>query len=475
MNKCIKLICHKGNDALLKTLKMSILSIRNDTPTHIHVQGLRGTGKTTIIRSMKQFLPQILRVKGCQYNCHPRYPLCPDHKDLSTDEISEIGIEYINMPFLEISHSAKIGTVVGSIDLEKISDKNNPVAGLLPGSLPRANRGIIFIDEINRLADTSPELVDVLLDVMGTKPGRIQIEETGLKIVEIPLNICVWAASNPDEEPGALEDIRKQLSDRFDLVVDVERPREVQIVKDILSIKINNYEWGKENISNIINIRPNDEELSAIDRMYSQIKITNDILTILASIYVDYDIESIRGIESLLIGAMLHSALNKRKLVTIEDLYFSTPLALKHRTDISTLTKIMRYLENYPMETPSEQLSIATTESNAHVKEINTPKKISIDKDTLKRDSKIKKVPYYQKILKAIREKFKNENPRKQNVKEQDSLAVTDPNMIQIKSLEKKAIPIKEIELKNLVKTQEELYESESNISSGRYSNKDPK
>ncbi len=455
-----KLICHKGNDALLKTLKMSILSIRNDNPMHIHVQGLRGTGKTTIIRSMRNFLPQIIRVKGCQYNCHPRYPLCPDHIDLSPDEIDKIGIEYIKMPFLEISHSAKIGTVVGSIDLEKISNKDNPVAGLLPGSLPRANRGIIFIDEINRLADTSPELVDVLLDVMGTKPGRIQIEETGLKIVEIPLNICVWAASNPDEEPGALEDIRKQLSDRFDLAVDVERPREIQIVKDILSVKINNYNGKKENI---INLKPYDEEeLCTLDKIYEEVIITNDILTILATIYIDYDIESIRGIESLLTSASLHSALNKRKLVTVEDLYFSTPLALGHRTDISTLTKIMKYLENYMVETSTEQPSIMADENM--IKDINIPK-ISFNKDILNRDNQMKKIPLYQKILDTLRKRLKNNYSSKQTA-EQNMIA--DPDKIEIKSSGIKAIPIKDLGIKDLVKTEEELYESNSDIKSGR-------
>jgi len=49
---------------------------------------------------------------------------------------------------------------------------------MLPGTLPQAHRGIVLVDEVNRLADTAPELTDILLDAMGTKPGRVQIEET---------------------------------------------------------------------------------------------------------------------------------------------------------------------------------------------------------------------------------------------------------------------------------------------------------
>ena len=75
---------------------------------------------------------------------------------LDETELAEIGTEWIPMPFLEISHSAKVATVVGGIDLEKLVNRAHPEAALLPGTLAQAHRGIVFIDEINRLADTSP-------------------------------------------------------------------------------------------------------------------------------------------------------------------------------------------------------------------------------------------------------------------------------------------------------------------------------
>ena len=95
-------------------------------------------------------------------------------------------------------------------------------------------RLFIFIDEINRLADMSPEITDVLLDVMGGKPGHIQIEEAGLEAVDLPVNVSVWAASNPDEDPGSLEEIRRQLSDRFDVLCFMGRPDTEQTIVDIL-------------------------------------------------------------------------------------------------------------------------------------------------------------------------------------------------------------------------------------------------
>ncbi|MDN5376498.1 MAG: magnesium chelatase subunit, partial [Thermacetogenium sp.] len=154
---------------------------------------------------------------------------------MTPEEIAALGTEQIPVPFLEISHSAKIGTVAGTIDLGKLTNPSRPEAALLPGIIPQAHRGIVFVDEINRLADTSPEITDVLLDAMGTKPGRVQIEETGLPVVEVPVAVSVWAASNPDEEPGPLAEIRRQLSDRFDLVIPMGRPTTPEEVVDILT------------------------------------------------------------------------------------------------------------------------------------------------------------------------------------------------------------------------------------------------
>ena len=234
MKSYLQLTRHNGNIPLFLAVELSTISSLRGAPLHIHTEGLRGTGKTTIMRSVKQFLPLITRIKDCLYNCNPLQPHCPMHKDLTPEEIADLGTEQIQMPFLEISHSAKIGTVAGSIDLGKLTNPSKPQAALLPGIIPQAHRGILFVDEINRLADTSPEITDILLDVMGTKPGMVQIEETGLPVVDVPVLVSVWAASNPDEEPGPLAEIRRQLSDRFDMVVPVGRPSTTEAVIDIL-------------------------------------------------------------------------------------------------------------------------------------------------------------------------------------------------------------------------------------------------
>ncbi|ADI02806.1 ATP-binding protein [Syntrophothermus lipocalidus] len=345
MKPYLKLARHDGNRTLFDLVEMSVISTYCGEPFHLHAEGLRGTGKTTIMRAARDILPPIKRIKGCIYNCDPQAPHCPMHRDLTPTEIEAIGVEEIPMPFLEISHSAKVGTVAGSIDLAKITDQNHPQAALLPGIIPQAHRGIIFIDEINRLADTSPEITDILLDVMGNKPGRLQIEEAGLPVVEISITVSVWAASNPDEEPGPLEEVRRQLSDRFDMVYYMGRPGSVEVVSQMLQN------------SRAMKTGANLEELESANQEYRQriiemaaryaeADVPDFVRNFIARVYVKHNLESLRAVEAIQQGAILHSILKKRNQVTVADVIEMIPLGLKHRVDGDTLVKIMNSLES---------------------------------------------------------------------------------------------------------------------------------
>lgn len=332
MKSYYKLIRHDGNRELFRAVDMSIIALANGYPFHIHAQGLRGTGKTSIMRAVKDILPPIVRIKNCMYNCHPAAPHCPEHRSLSPESIAEIGTESVPCPFLEISHSAKIGTVVGSIDLARLTDKSDSIAALLPGTIPKAHRGIIFVDEINRLADTSPEIADVLLDLMGTKPGRIQVEETGLPTVELPVSVAVWAASNPDEDPGPLVQIRKQLADRFDLAVNMGRPSDYQDVMAILEQK-------NQSIS------ATEHKPIRVAGRLSDITSDSAMRNVFASIYVDFGLESLRAVESMETAASLSALIAGRTAITIDDIVGTVPLVLNNRADNGTITSILRYLD----------------------------------------------------------------------------------------------------------------------------------
>jgi magnesium chelatase subunit I len=327
-----ELIRHPGNEGLFWALECSLIATLRGQSLHVHVQGLRGTGKTTIIRAAGHLRPLITRVRGCPYNCHPQRPHCPLHKDLPVPELQALGTEQVPMPFLEISHSAKLGTVVGSIDLAKLTQAEGAVAAILPGTLPRAHRGVVFIDEINRLADTAPELTDVLLDLMGTKPGRVQIEETGLPIVELPVQVSVWAASNPDEDPGPLGEVRRQLCDRFDYTVDVQRPAEPAAVRSIIAPA--QMESGDDRVA-FLKAKAQSEWPA----------VAGEIWEALAHFYVEEGLESLRGLEAITAGACLAALYEGRTQVLVDDIVRVAPFALSHRTEVNGLAKALQRMQ----------------------------------------------------------------------------------------------------------------------------------
>lgn len=340
-----KLERYEGNEALFDLVMMSIVSSYAGEPLHIHAEGLRGTGKTTIMRAAKGILPNINRIKDCVYNCDPARPHCPLHRDMSTEEIAQLGVEEIPMPFLEISHSAKIGTVAGSIDLARLTDSAHPEAQLLPGIIPQAHRGIIFIDEINRLADTSPEITDILLDVMGNKPGHLQIEEAGLPVVDIQVNVSVWAASNPDEDPGPLEEIRRQLSDRFDMVCYMGRPTSVDILAQMLKENSHSHKAIRaKEMSAQSDLSKNEtyrQNILKWSENYQKADLPDFLRNYIARLYVKHNLESIRAIEAMQQGAVLYSTIKNRDQAIISDITHMIPQVLKHRVDGDTLIKIV--------------------------------------------------------------------------------------------------------------------------------------
>jgi len=329
-------IRHQGNDSLFLALEMSLICTAAGIPLHVHAEGLRGTGKTTVMRWARLMAPDITRIKQCVYQCRPDLPHCPNHSDSCSS--GTIETESVPMPFIEIGHGAKLGTILGSVDLARLTDPHNPKAALLPGAIPMANRGVVFIDEINRLAETAPEITDVLLSVMGTKPGKIKIEEVGLEPWEIQVSSSVWATSNPDEDPGPLEEIRRQLSDRFDMVVPVHRPSDPLVVQELLLGKYQNAsESGRDpKISGSI-----QQKASSL----REVTVPRPIIDYMANLYVEYNIESLRAIESLELTARCFAAMRGKQQVSFDEISTVMPLVLRHRTEPIVLSEILKDLE----------------------------------------------------------------------------------------------------------------------------------
>ena len=442
MKNYTQLVRHKGNSDLFRAVEMSIAALSNDVPLHIHAEGLRGTGKTTIMRAARTMLPPIIRVKDCLYNCHPESPHCPEHKHLSSQEIKDIGSELVPCPFLEISHAAKIGTVVGSIDLGKLTSRTQTMAAILPGTIPQAHRGIIFIDEINRLSDTSPELADILLDVMGTKPGHIQIEETGLPTVELPVSVTIWAASNPDEEPGSLMRIRKQLADRFDFGIRMGKANDYEAVVSIL-------EQGYKKVPLVV-----EDKMNTMVGELSNIIIEDPIRKIMAAIYVDFNLESLRGIETMEIATRLSCLMAARYKVELRDLIYIVPFALAHRIDSKTMTAILEYLnkiDGTKLKNLEEMYQNQSLQARQQSVEVNAP---------------YEQVAWWKKIMESLYNKLSflkkmgigtgfQGNGQETEVMSNGNMKVMDPGKLNLIAPPQKALPMRELPVEEFLSSDE--------------------
>ena len=173
------------------------------------IRGDKGTAKSTAARALTDVLPSIARVPGCAFNCAPGAPCVHCEVCLAPDATAQ----FSNVPFITLPLGATEDRVLGTLDLARA------LAGaeraFQAGLLASAHRGILYIDEVNLLAD---HLVDVLLDVAAMGVNSVQRE--GLSI-QHPARFTLVGTMNLEEG-----DLRPQLLDRFGLMVEVTAPRE---------------------------------------------------------------------------------------------------------------------------------------------------------------------------------------------------------------------------------------------------------
>ncbi len=176
------------------------------------VFGDRGTGKSTAVRALAALLPKMRAVVGCRYGCDPdaSNTNCPDCTALRARK-TPLTSRLIPVPVVDLPLAATEDRVVGALDLERALSQG--VKAFEPGLLARANRGFLYIDEVNLLED---HLVDLLIDVAAS--GENVVEREGLS-VRHPARFVLIGSGNPEEG-----ELRPQLLDRFGLSVEVKTP-----------------------------------------------------------------------------------------------------------------------------------------------------------------------------------------------------------------------------------------------------------
>lgn len=188
------------------------------------VFGDRGTGKSTAVRALAALLPRMRAVVGCRYGCDPDADgsACPDCAALRLASAGKPASHLMDVPVVDLPLSATEDRVVGALDLERALSQG--VKAFEPGLLARANRGYLYIDEVNLLED---HLVDLLIDVAAS--GENVVEREGLS-VRHPARFVLVGSGNPEEG-----ELRPQLLDRFGLSVEVVTPKtldeRIEVVK----------------------------------------------------------------------------------------------------------------------------------------------------------------------------------------------------------------------------------------------------
>ena len=201
-------------------MKLAILVAAVDPSVGgVLIFGDRGTGKSTAVRALAALLPKMRTVVGCRYGCDPDRPFC-GAKGCDAQRASKSAL--VPVPVVDLPLGATEDRVVGALDIEKALTQGTK--SFEPGLLARANRGFLYIDEVNLLED---HLVDLLIDVAAS--GENVVEREGLS-VRHPARFVLVGSGNPEEG-----ELRPQLLDRFGLAVDVKTPsdlpKRVEVIK----------------------------------------------------------------------------------------------------------------------------------------------------------------------------------------------------------------------------------------------------
>jgi magnesium chelatase subunit I len=205
-------------------MKLALLTAAIDPSIGgVLVFGDRGTGKSTAVRALAALLPPMRAVVGCRYGCDPDVPgaWCSDCRQLHGAG-SEVAAsppkppksKQVPVPVVDLPLGATEDRVVGALDLERALAHGEKA--FEPGLLARANRGFLYVDEVNLLED---HLVDLLIDVAAS--GENVVEREGLS-VRHPARFVLVGSGNPEEG-----ELRPQLLDRFGLSVEVRTPEDL--------------------------------------------------------------------------------------------------------------------------------------------------------------------------------------------------------------------------------------------------------
>lgn len=284
------------------------------------IRGERGTAKSTMARALAALLPMVEAVQGCRFGCDPAKPntWCTECRERAAKG-EDLPIILRPTPFVNLPVSATEDRVVGTLDIEQAIQKGE--RHFEPGVLAAANRGLLYIDEVNLLDD---HVVDVLLD--SAAMGMNIVEREGISFTH-PARFILVGTMNPEEG-----DLRPQLLDRFALSVDItgiRDPRErVLIMERNIAFERDAEAFRQEWL-------PKEQELSRqieqARKLVDEVTYTRRDLLSIAALTASLNVDGHRADLIILKAARAQAAFEGRTSITDHDIALAAELALPHR------------------------------------------------------------------------------------------------------------------------------------------------
>ena len=299
-----------GQDEMKRAM---ILTAIDPTIGGVLVFGDRGTGKSTAVRGLAQLLPPIQAVAGCPVNS-ARPEDCPDWA-----AVTDLAMVAKPTPVIDLPLGATEDRVTGALDIERALTRGEKA--FQPGLLARANRGYLYIDEVNLLDD---HIVDLLLDV--AQSGENVIEREGLSIRHAAQFVLV-GSGNPEEG-----ELRPQLLDRFGLSVEVVSPRDVETRVEVVRRRD---AFDRDRAAFMAAWAGQEDALrdriQAARARLAEIATPNTALHDCASLCIALGSDGVRGELTLLRAARAVAAWEGAKAISRDHLKSVAPSALRHR------------------------------------------------------------------------------------------------------------------------------------------------